>query len=80
MDARVRAQVLAGVEYQLSDPLMLGVRVRWLPARAFASDPTEWTQLRSHESSVGRGEPTVYTVTTDNNQFWGLSLTMRYQF
>ena len=46
----------------------------------FESEEMEWNQLRSHESTVGRGEPILYTVTTDDTQFWGANLSLKYQF
>ena len=73
-------QVLAGVDYHLSDPVTLGLKFRWVDFAAFESDPTEWSQLRSHDSTVGRGERIVYQITTDDSRFWGVSLSLKYQF
>ena len=33
---------------------------------AFESGETLWSQLRSHESGVGRGGDILYTMTTDD--------------
>ena len=79
-DTLFRYQVLAGVDYRIGDPLWLGLKVRWLPSRAFQSAPREWDQLRSHESHVGRGEAVVYEMSTNDNQFWGVSLSLKYYF
>ena len=79
-DVILRYQVLAGLDYRIRDPLTLGVKFRWLPARTFRGEPTEWDQLRSHESSVGRGEAILYEVMTPDNQLWGVSLSLKYHF
>lgn len=79
-DTLVRYQVLAGVDYRISDPFTLGVKFRWLPPRDFEGEPTPWDELRSHQSSVGRGEQIEYVMSTDDNQFWGLSLSLKYGF
>ena len=74
-------QVLAGVDYQVSDPVSIGLKFRWADFGEFESDPREWNQLRSHESAVGPGGARVqYTALTDDIQFWGVSLNMKYQF
>ena len=73
-------QVLGGADYHLSDPVTLGLTFRWVDFGAFESAPTEWNQLRSHDSSVGRSERIVYRVATDDSKFWGLSLNLKYQF
>ena len=73
-------QLLAGMDRRFRDRVLLGVQFRWLDFGAFASGPLPWNQLRSHESSVGRGEDVLYRMTTDDNRFWGVSLGLRYQF
>ena len=47
-DVVVGYQVLAGVDYRLSDPVMLGVKFRWADFGEFVSGLTPWDQLRSH--------------------------------
>ena len=73
-------QVLAGAEYQLNDPITLGLTFRRVDFGRFESTPTEWNQLRSHDSTVGRDERILYQVTTDDSRFWDVSLSLRYQF
>ena len=74
-------QVLAGVDYQVSDPVTIGLKFRWADFGEFESDPREWDQLRSHESARRPGGARVqYKVMTDDIQFWGVSLNMKYQF
>ena len=75
-------QVLAGVDYQVSEPVSIGLKFRWADFGEF-EDGREWDQLRSHDSAIGpeAGSPRVrYTAVTDDVQFWGVSLNMKYQF
>ena len=73
-------QVLAGMDYRVSEPVTIGLKFRWADFGEFESDQTEWDQLRSHNSTNGRGTRIRYAVTTDDIQFWGVSLNMKYQF
>ena len=73
-------QVLAGVDYRFRERVLLGAKFRWVGFGEFVSEPLPWNQLRSHELSVGRGEPILYRMTTDANRFWGVSLSLKYQF
>ena len=72
-------QVLAGVDYQVSAPVTIGLKFRWADFGEF-QDREEWDQLRSHDSTLGRGTRVRYHVMTDDIQFWGVSLNMKYQF
>lgn len=75
-------QVLAGLDYQVSEPVSIGLKVRWADFGEFQSDPREWDQLRSHDSVLDpAGTLRVrYKAMTEDIQFWGVSLTMKYQF
>lgn len=79
-DTTMGYQFLLGADYRLSPQVMLGVKFRWVDFDTFKSGETLWSQLRSHESSVGRGEDILYTVTTDDNKFWSLGVTLKYLF
>ena len=75
-------QVIAGVDYQVSEPVSIGLKFRWADFGEF-EDGREWDQLRTHDSAVGpeAGSPRIrYNVVTDDIQFWGVSLNMKYQF
>lgn len=73
-------QALAGVDYRVSDPVSIGLKFRWADFGEF-KDEAEWDQLRSHDSARAPGGPRVrYFVMTDDIQFWGLSLNMKYAF
>ena len=79
-DVMAGYQLLAGVDYRLREPVTMGVRFRWVNFGGFSSEPLPWNQLRSHESSVGRGESILYQMTTDASRFWGVSLNLKYRF
>lgn len=74
-------QIVAGVDYRVSDPVSIGLKFRWADFGEFESERHEWDQLRSHESARGPNRARVtYRVMTDDIQFWGLSLNMKYAF
>ncbi len=79
-DVMAGYQLLAGLDYRLRDPITVGVKLRWAAFGEFGSEPVPWDQLRSHESSVGRGDAVLYQVTTDDSRFWGVSLELKYRF
>lgn len=73
-------QLVAGVDYMLSDQTSIGLKGRWVRHAEF-SDGSEWDQLRSHESDNGSGTDTVvYTVETDDLSAFGVTLVMKYAF
>ena len=72
-------QAVLGVDYALSEKVGIGARVRWSKFSEF-DDGEPWTQLRSHESSVGRGFDVIYSVSTDKLAMFGTSLNMTYSF
>ena len=79
-DVTLGYQLLAGVDYRLRDTVTLGMKFRWADLGEFVSEPTPWNQLRSHESSVGRGERILYQIMTEDSRFWGVSLSLKYWF
>ncbi len=73
-------QALAGVDYQVSDPLTIGLKFRYAMFGEFEDD-SEYTRLRGHASVAGNlRRPVTYYIRTDDIQFWGVSLNMKYQF
>ena len=78
-DTLLAYQAVAGVDYQVSEPITVGLKVRWVNFGEF-EDGAEWNQLRSHDSTVGRGFRVRYAATTDDISSWGISFTMKYQF
>ena len=45
-------QVLAGVDYQVSEPVTIGLKFRWADFGEF-EDESEYTRLRGHASVAG---------------------------
>lgn len=73
-------QALAGVDYQVSEPLTIGLKFRYAMFGEF-EDSSEYTRLRGHASVAGNSlKPATYYISTDDIQFWGVSLNMKYQF
>ena len=78
-------QLMAGLDYALSDRLSLGVKVRFGNAFGeFRDGGNPWKPLRGHESTVGPpgtpgGDlPVHYEVRADNLSLWGISLGIKY--
>ena len=79
-DTLLGYQALAGVDYLVSEQVTLGVKVRWADFGEFSAR-REWDQLRSHDSAIGPGGQRVrYEVMTDDMQFFGASLNLKYHF
>ncbi len=73
-------QALAGVDYQVSEPLTIGLKFRYAMFGEF-EDESAYTRLRGHASVAGNSlKPATYYIRTDDIQFWGVSLNMKYQF
>ncbi len=72
-------QAVVGVDYALSDKVGIGAKFRWSKFSEF-DDEKPWTQLRSHESSVGRGFDVMYGVSTSDLMMIGASLNLKYAF
>ena len=78
-DTMVSIQLLGGVDYRIADQLTLGNTIRYATGLgAFRSAPREWDQLRSHDSTVGRGSPILYTVETRDTSAFTMILSLRY--
>ena len=74
-------QALAGVDYQVSEPLTIGLKFRYAMFGEF-EDESQYTELRGHAPVIGNPPttPATYYINTDDIQFWGVSLNMKYQF
>ncbi|MDE0249390.1 MAG: hypothetical protein OXK72_00065 [Gammaproteobacteria bacterium] len=74
-------QVLAGVDYVLTESLMLGLKGRWVRYDSFRDHDT-WDQLRSHASNLRRdgSEPVTYHIDMDDVEMFGISLNLKYRF
>ncbi len=72
-------QALAGVDRRLSEAVTLGVKLSWTMLAEFAAED-EYLQLRSHESSVGRGDRILYRLVTNDLSALGAVLSLKYTF
>ena len=74
-------QVLLGMDYAITESLLLGVKGRWVRFDSF-KDEDEWDQLRSHPSNLrlDGGETVVYDIKVDDIEMFGASLNLKYLF
>ena len=78
-DTMFSIQILGGMDYRVADGLTIGSRIRYATGLgAFRSKPREWDQLRSHDSTVGRGARIVYTVETRDTSAFTMVLSLKY--
>ena len=78
-------QLMTGLDYALSDRLLLGVKLRYGDAFGdFSDGGNPWKPLRGHASTVGRpgtpgGDlPVHYEIRASNLGMWGISLGFKY--
>ncbi len=79
VDTLLGYQVLAGIDYRLNDGFSVGFKGRWVDMGIF-EDSAKYLQLRSHESSVGRGLDVVHRETTNGIRALGVNFNMKYQW
>ena len=76
-------QVLFGVDYAITEATSLGLKGRWVRFGSF-SDDFIWNPLRSHEPFLRKSgpdrEPVSGRLTTDNVEFFGVSVNLKYHF
>ncbi|MYB19338.1 MAG: outer membrane beta-barrel protein [Holophagales bacterium] len=74
-------QVLAGVDFSVSESVTLGIKARLVEYGDFETGRLPWDQLRSHHSSRGPGGADVtYVMSSDDLSMWGVSFGMKYSF
>ncbi len=73
-------QAIAGVDYQWTEPLSVGLKFRWTDLGNFSGDPVAWDQLRSHASHNKRADMVKYNAMTNDLSFWAMTLSMKYAF
>lgn len=71
-------QAFAGVDYDMNDGVSLGMQLRWTGHREF-EDESAYAQIRSHESSVGRGFDVQYRAETSGLAALGVALTLKWR-
>lgn len=76
-------QILFGVDYAITEATSLGLKGRWVRFGSF-SDDFIWNPLRSHEPFLRKSgpdrEPVSGRLTTDNVEFFGVSVNLKYHF
>lgn len=76
-------QILFGVDYAVTEAMSLGLKGRWVRFGSFENgNDAVWDPLRSHVPNIRRdgSEPVAGGIRTDNIQFFGISLNMKYHF
>jgi len=77
-DVLASYRVFAGVDYEMNDGVSLGIQLRWTGYREF-EDEAEYAQIRSHESSVGRGFDVQYRAETSGLAALGAGFSLKWQ-
>ena len=72
-------QFLFGVDYAVTEAMSLGLKGRYVMFDSFTGDLV-WDPLRSHAPNVGPNRPVSGHMKTDDIQFFGISLNMKYHF
>ena len=74
-------QILAGLDYALSDSMSVGIKARWVDFGSF-KDGRDWETIRSHPGNLRRdgSETVTYRQETDDVQMFGVSVGLRYRF
>lgn len=78
-DTLLGYQVLGGIAANATDRFSIGLGARWAAAGTFLSEGREWDQLRSHDSTVGRGSTILYTVETADTGALSLTMTVAWR-
>ena len=80
-DVLLGFQVLFGVDYTITEAVSLGLKGRWVRFSSF-SDDFIWDPLRSHEPNLRRNgsEPVSGRFKTDDVEFFGISVNLKYHF
>lgn len=79
-DTLVGYQLLAGLDYLLTESIAIGVKARWADLNQFR-DEKPYTRLRSHASVAGNPpQPVTYYIRTNDADFFGVNLAIKYAF
>ena len=77
-------QILFGVDYAMTEAMSLGLKGRWVKFSSFDSgiNSAVWDPLRSHVPNVRRdgSEPVSGGIKTNDIEFFGVSLNLKYHF
>ena len=83
-DVLLGFQVLFGVDYAITQAVSLGLKGRWVRFGSF-SDDFIWNPLRGHppylrKPGASDREPVSGRLKTDNVEFFGVSVNLKYHF
>ena len=80
-DVLLGFQVLFGVDYAVTQAVSLGLKGRWVRFGSF-SDDFIWNPLRSHPPNLrlDGSEPVSGRLKTDDVEFFGVSVNLKYHF
>ena len=79
-DTLLGYQVLAGLDYRLTEQITMGLKARWVDLNQFR-DEDPYSLLRSHASVAGNPpRPVTYYIATNDVDFFGLTLAIKYAF
>ena len=80
-DVLLGFQVLFGVDYAITEATSLGLKGRWVRFGSF-SDDFIWDPLRSHPPNLRKdgSEPVSGRFKTDDVEFFGVSVNLKYHF
>ena len=80
-DVLLGFQVLFGVDYAITEATSLGLKGRWVRFGSF-SDDFIWNPLRSHPPNLRKdgSEPVSGRLKTDDVEFFGVSVNLKYHF
>ena len=81
-DALLGFQVLFGMDYAITEATSLGLKGRWVNFSSFRDDLVDWELLRSHPVNLRKdgSEPVWGRFKTDDVEFFGLSVNLKYHF
>ena len=76
------SQLIGGMDYTLTDRIVLTGKVRYVRALSdFRDKRNPWRSLRGHASTVAPGgEPIHYGISTSNPEFWTFSIGLKSFF
>ena len=75
-------QVLAGVDYAITDSVSLGIKGRWVRFESFKDGGVVWNPLRGHAPNLrlDGSEPVSGEIKTDNIEFFGVGVNLKFFF
>ena len=81
-------QILVGVDYALTDTLMLGIKGRWVDFDSFSDGGVVWDPLRGHppylrtqaQAAGGDREHVSGSIKLDDIEMFAVSMNLKYSF